>query len=119
LASFSEENLRELEQRRLQFRERRDFLYSGLREIGFRIQAKPEGAFYILAECSQFSGDSYGFAMDLLEEAGVATAPGLDFGIHHPERYLRFSYTLPIARLAEGLERIAAFVHRAKPKASA
>jgi aspartate/methionine/tyrosine aminotransferase len=115
LASFSEENLCELERRRLLFRERRDFLCQGLEKIGFSIRAKPEGAFYVFADCSRFSRNSSEFVMDLLAETGIAVAPGLDFGIHHSERYLRFSYTLPVAELAEGLERIEAFVQRRAP----
>jgi aspartate/methionine/tyrosine aminotransferase len=117
LASFAEENLNELERRRFLFEERRDFLCAGLEEIGFVIKARPEGAFYVFADCSRFTGDSYGFAMDLLAETGVAVTPGLDFGANHPERYLRFCYTIPLERLAAALERIGEFVRRKAPKA--
>jgi aspartate/methionine/tyrosine aminotransferase len=112
LASFTEENLRELERRRLIFQERRDFLCSRLEEIGFAIRAKPEGAFYVFADCSRFSPDSHAFAMRLLAEAGVAVTPGVDFGVNHPERYLRFCYTASLERLGEAMERIGEFVRR-------
>jgi aspartate/methionine/tyrosine aminotransferase len=114
LAAFSENNLAELEQRRSAFQERRDLLCAKLEAIGFSIKAKPEGAFYVFADCSRFAVDSYRFAMDLLAETGVAVTPGLDFGVNHPERHLRFCYTLAKDRLVEGLVRIEDFVHRAR-----
>jgi aspartate/methionine/tyrosine aminotransferase len=112
LASFAEENLQELERRRLIFQERRDFLCGRLEEIGFAVRAKPEGAFYVFADCRRFVPNSYAFAMNLLAETGVAVTPGLDFGVNHPERYLRFCYTSSLERLAEALERIGEFVRR-------
>jgi aspartate/methionine/tyrosine aminotransferase len=110
LAAFSAENLQELERRRQEFQQRRDLLWSGLREIGFSVAAKPAGAFYVYADCGRFSPDSYGFARRLLEATGVAVAPGLDFGANCPERFLRFCYTASEPRLAEGLDRIEAFI---------
>ncbi|MGZ8217005.1 aminotransferase class I/II-fold pyridoxal phosphate-dependent enzyme [Methylomagnum sp.] len=118
LASFTEENLQELERRRFLFKERRDFLCAGLKDIGFVIKAQPEGAFYIYADCGRFSKDSYGFAMGLLSEAGVAVTPGLDFGTHSPGRFLRFSYTVPVERLGEALARIDRYA-RGMPPATA
>ncbi len=109
LAAFSEENLRELERRRLVFRERRDFMWGRLRAIGFVVEASPEGAFYIYADCARFAPDSYQFALDLLMETGVAVTPGLDFGANCPERFLRFCYTAPVPRLSEGMDRIEGF----------
>ncbi len=47
---------------------------------------------------------------DLLEQVGVAVTPGMDFGSHQPERYLRFAYTTSLDRLREGVRRIAAFL---------
>lgn len=110
LASFTEENLQELERRRAIFKERRDFLCAGLKDIGFDIKAQPEGAFYIYADSGRFSEDSHDFAMGLLAKAGVAATPGRDFGAHQPERHLRFSYTVPVARLEEALARISQYV---------
>ena len=49
-------------------------------------------------------------AWRLLEEAHVAVTPGKDFGLHEPKRYLRFAYTAPVERLAEGLRRIRTFL---------
>ena len=106
LAAFHPETLAILEDRRAEFGRRRDFLLPELERLGFRIGAKPEGAFYIYADCSALSTDSDAFARDLLETAGVAITPGLDFGSHAPKTHLRFAYTAGIERLAEATARI-------------
>ena len=106
LAAFLPGTTAILENRRAEFRRRRDFLVPELEKLGFRISAKPEGAFYIYANCSTLTSDSDRFARDLLETAGVATTPGLDFGSQSPKSHLRFSYTTSIRRLEEAVERI-------------
>jgi aspartate/methionine/tyrosine aminotransferase len=113
LAAFEPETLLILEERRAEFRARRDFLVPALRELGFRIPVVPSGAFYIYADCSAFTTDSFAFARDLLEDAGVAITPGVDFGAHAAERHVRFAYTNSIPVLAEGVKRIGAYIsHR-------
>lgn len=106
LAAFEPATLDLVETRRMEFKRRRDYLSAELTRIGFRVVAKPEGAFYIYADCSAFTDNSFDFAMTLLEQASVAIAPGLDFGMNEPERYVRFSYTTSIERLAEAVARI-------------
>jgi aspartate/methionine/tyrosine aminotransferase len=100
----------ELERRRQIFRERRDYLLPALRGLGFSIPVEPQGGFYIYADCSRFTSDSRAFAAALLEEAGVAIAPGLDFGSYRRERHLRFSYANSLQNLQEGVRRMAAFL---------
>ncbi|MGB4876359.1 MAG: aminotransferase class I/II-fold pyridoxal phosphate-dependent enzyme, partial [Candidatus Competibacter sp.] len=106
LAAFTPDAQAIFEERRAQFQARRDFLLPALRELGFRIPVTPDGAFYLYADCGRFTDDSYGFALRLLEQTGVAITPGLDFGNHLPERHVRFAYTNAIPVLAEGLERL-------------
>jgi aspartate/methionine/tyrosine aminotransferase len=110
LAAFKPETLAILEERRNEFRRRRDFLAPELEKLGFRITAKPEGAFYIYADCSSLTKDSDEFSRQLLEAAGVAVTPGLDFGTHAPKNPLRFAYTTGIERLTEAVERIRCFL---------
>jgi aspartate/methionine/tyrosine aminotransferase len=110
LAAFQPSTLEILEQRREQFRARRDFLLPALRDLGFRIPLVPDGAFYLYADCSAFTDDSFGFAHDLLEQAGVAITPGVDFGAHRAAQHVRFAYTTSLAQLEEGVERIAAYL---------
>lgn len=110
LAAFKPDTIAILESRRNEFRRRRDFLTPELRKLGFQITAQPEGAFYIYANCSTLTKDSDHFARQLLESAGVAITPGLDFGTHAPEDHLRFAYTTDLERLAEAVERIRGFL---------
>ena len=74
----------------------------------------PQGAFYIYADCSVLCDDSFAFARDLLEHAGVAITPGLDFGANAASRHVRFAYTSEIPQLAEGVKRIAGFLRGAR-----
>ena len=110
LAAFAPETIGILEQRREEFRRRRDFLAPALADIGFKLTAQPQGAFYIYADCSALTDDSDRFARNLLEAEGVAVTPGLDFGAHSPKRHLRFAYTTDIARLTEAVARIRRFI---------
>jgi aspartate/methionine/tyrosine aminotransferase len=113
LAAFDDNTLMELENRRAQFAERRDFLYDNLLRLGFEIPIRPEGAFYIYANCTKFTGDSYQFALDLLEAEAVAITPGKDFGSHEAHHMLRFAYTTSITKMAIAMQRLDRFINRA------
>jgi aspartate/methionine/tyrosine aminotransferase len=110
LAAFSPETLAILDARRDEFRARRDYLVPQLRKLGFAIPQMPEGAFYVYANCSRFTDDSYKFALDLLEDAGVAITPGIDFGTYRAAEHVRFAYTNAIESLREGVSRIERFL---------
>jgi aspartate/methionine/tyrosine aminotransferase len=110
LAAFEPGTLEVLEARRREFQARRDLLVPALRELGFGVPVTPAGAFYVYADCSRFSPDSFRFALDVLEQAGVAITPGKDFGDHQPERYLRFSYTTSLPQIEEGIARLRRFL---------
>ncbi|MDQ1315240.1 MAG: hypothetical protein QG662_1349 [Pseudomonadota bacterium] len=110
LAAFLPDTLAVLEIRKNELRQRRDFLLPALRQRGFIIPASPQGAFYLYADCSRITLDSQAFASQLLEQAGVAVTPGIDFGRHHAKRYIRFAYTQPLRLLSESLTRIDGFL---------
>jgi len=110
LAAFDPATLAVLDGRRDEFRARRDYLLPALRKLGFGVPQLPQGAFYIYANCSRFTDDSFAFARDLLEQAGVAIAPGIDFGENAAAAHVRFAYTQPVAVLEEGVRRIAKFL---------
>ena len=112
LAAFKPETIAILEARRSEFHARRDYLAPALEKLGFRLTAKPEGAFYIYADCSALTNDSEAFARDLLEKAGVAMTPGLDFGAAAPKSHLRIAYTTSIERLEQAISRIRAYLGR-------
>jgi len=104
LAAFAPETRTELERRRMVFKERRDYLYPALRELGFVIEGSPQGAFYLYADCSAFTDNSLQFTERLLDELGIAITPGLDFGAYQAERYVRFSYANDLHRLQQAVE---------------
>jgi len=111
LAAFEPETIALLDKRRDEFAERRDFLLTALRDIGFDIPVTPDGAFYLYANCEKFSSDSFEFVSELLEKAGVAITPGIDFGDHEANKHVRFAYTTSIENLREGVRRIEEFVN--------
>jgi len=112
LAAFAPETIAILETRRGEFRKRRDFLAPALASVGFRITARPQGAFYLYCDCSGLCDDSFVLARDLLEKVGVAATPGLDFGSNAPEKHIRFAYTTGTDRLAEAVDRLRRYFRR-------
>ena len=107
LACFEPATIAILEERREQFRQRRDFLLPALRELGFEIAVEPEGAFYLYANISAFGGDAFDFCRHFLETEHVAFTPGLDFGRFQAQQHVRFAYTQGLPRLQEAVGRIA------------
>lgn len=106
LAAFCSATTVILEQRREEFRRRRDYLYDALSALGFAFDARPEGAFYLYGRCDAYSADAQVLARDLLESAAVAVTPGCDFGRREAAKHLRFAYTCGLPRLKEGVARI-------------
>jgi aspartate/methionine/tyrosine aminotransferase len=107
LAAFLPEARAILEARRQEFRARRDLLLPGLRQLGFRVAGEPQGAFYVYADSSALSADSDALSGKLLDEAGVAATPGLDFGTNSPRSHMRFAYTVCRDEIEEALARMA------------
>ncbi|TFZ43415.1 pyridoxal phosphate-dependent aminotransferase [Stenotrophomonas maltophilia] len=107
LACFSEESMAIFEQRRQAFQQRRDYLLPALRQLGFRIEVEPQGAFYLYADVSAFTDDAQAFCAHFLETEHVAFTPGLDFGFHRSSQHVRLAYTQEVPRLQEAVERIA------------
>jgi aspartate/methionine/tyrosine aminotransferase len=91
------------------YNERRVFMIRRLREMGLGITVEPTGAFYVFANARHISKDSYALAFDILEKAWVGVTPGIDFG-QHGEGYLRFSYANSMENIAEGLNRLEAYL---------
>jgi len=110
LDAFKPATIEILESYRKEFKERRDYLYHALGKLGFGMKGKPEGAFYLYANSAKFSNDSFQLAQDLLENAGVAITPGIDFGEHLANEHVRFAYTRSIDQLELGVSRLAEFL---------
>ncbi len=100
----------ELEANLAVYRENRRLMLEGLPQAGFTRIAPPDGAFYIYADVSEYTDDSRAFAAEILEEAGVAVTPGLDFDAARGHRTLRFSYARSSEDIREGLARLTRFM---------
>ncbi len=99
----------ELATMRATYNQRRVRMISLLRKLGFGIAVEPTGAFYVFANAKRFCRDSLQFAFEILQQAHVAVAPGIDFG-SNGEGFLRFSYANSLELIEEGLIRIGQFL---------
>jgi len=91
------------------FAERRTVMLEGVRRLGMEVKVEPTGAFYVFANAKRFAKNSLKFSRQILEKAGVAVTPGIDFG-SGGEGFLRFSYATSRERIEEGIERIRRFL---------
>lgn len=89
---------------------RRKYILQRLKDIGFGICSEPAGAYYVLANAKEFGEDSLELSHRILEEAGVAVTPGIDFG-DGAEGYLRFSYANSLENIRLGLDRIEKYLN--------
>jgi aspartate/methionine/tyrosine aminotransferase len=105
LAALSPAMLAEFDRRRKVLRRRRDLLLAALPDLGFGVSVVPEGAFYVFSLLPAGAGDATSFAERLLEHAGVAVTPGVDFGGPDANKMLRFAYTEDTGRLATAIAR--------------
>ena len=99
----------DVQQMKKTYNQRRLFMIRRLREMGFGITVEPTGAFYVFANAKHLSNDSYELAFDILQHARVGVAPGIDFG-RHGEGYLRFSYANSMENIAQGMDRLEAYI---------
>ena len=97
----------DVENMRKEFKKRRDFVYEAFNSIKGLSAAKPHGAFYIFVNHKKIAKESLSFALDLLEEKGVAVVPGVGFG---SEGYFRFSFATDFETINRGIQRIEEFV---------
>lgn len=92
------------------YTENRRLMLEGLPRIGFDKIAPPDGAFYIYADVSDLTQDSRAFCAEILDKAGVAVTPGLDFDKQRGGQTLRFSYARATDDIIEGLKRLGDFM---------
>ena len=94
------------------YRANRALMLEGLPQAGFDRIAPPDGGFYVYADVSAITDDSRALAAEILEKAGVAVTPGLDFDPVRGHTTLRFSYARSTDDIREGLARLTAFMQR-------
>jgi aspartate/methionine/tyrosine aminotransferase len=99
----------ELQANIARYRRSRDHLLTALPAAGFTRLSPAEGAFYLFADISDRSNDSAAFCARMLQEAGVAVSPGVDFDRTRGNRFVRFSYCGPEADMKEAAERLKAW----------
>jgi aspartate/methionine/tyrosine aminotransferase len=94
------------------YEENRRILVEGLPKAGLTRFLPVDGAFYLYADVSRFTDNSFDFAKRMLEEAGVAATPGIDFDPVHGKEFIRFSYAGSPADMREAVERIGNWLSR-------
>jgi aspartate/methionine/tyrosine aminotransferase len=92
------------------YEENRRILIEGLPRAGLTKFLPVDGAFYLYADVSDFTVDSFEFAKAMLEKAGVAATPGVDFDPVHGRAFIRFSYARSQEEMREAVTRIAAWL---------
>jgi len=115
IACFKPESIAIYEERKAEFRRRRDYIVPALRELGFKVPVMPDGAFYVYADCSALSNDADRLTMDMLNQAGVVLVPGLDFGPFTARQYIRLSYATSMDNLKEAVSRLERFFAQYSP----
>jgi aspartate/methionine/tyrosine aminotransferase len=97
----------EMEEIKRGYLENRRILIEGLPRAGLSKFLPADGAFYLYADVSDFTSDSFKFAGEMLEKAHVAATPGVDFDPLHGRQFIRFSYARSVQEMNEAVERIA------------
>ena len=115
LACFESESLALYEQRRAEFKARRDYFLPALQALGLQVPVMPDGAFYAWADCSQACQklglkDSWDFAWEVMHRAHVAITPGRDFGTAQTAQFVRFSTANSLDQLQTVVQRLRALL---------
>ena len=97
----------EMEEVKRGYQENRSILIAGLPQAGLTKFLPADGAFYLYADVSAFTADSFKFASEMLEKAHVAATPGIDFDPLHGHQFIRFSYARSADEMREAVARIA------------
>ncbi|UBM10255.1 pyridoxal phosphate-dependent aminotransferase [Cupriavidus metallidurans] len=114
LACFTPEALAIYDERKAEFRRRRDAIVPALEALGLRVPVKPDGAFYVYANCRHVNHPAAGNAdrltQAILHDAGVVMVPGTDFGPHTANDYIRISYATSMQNIEEAMQRLHHFL---------
>ena len=98
------------EARKADYARNRTLLTDGLRDLGFELPAAGDGAFYAYAGIRNFANDSLAFCDAMLNRAGVAATPGIDFDRTDGHGFVRFSYAGTTQSIEDALERLRGFL---------
>jgi len=110
LACFSPEATAIYDERKAEFRRRRDLIVPALESLGLHVPVMPDGAFYVYADCREVNhsaaGDADRLTQAMLHDAGVVMVPGQDFGPHTARDYIRISYATSRQNIEEAMARL-------------
>lgn len=111
VACFEADSLAVYEQRRAEFKARRDFFVPALNQLGLTVPVMPDGAFYAWADCQQACQKlgvqgSWDFAFEVMNRANIAVTPGRDFGHADTSQFVRFSTARSLPELQEAVARL-------------
>jgi len=106
IEAFSPEAMAIHEERREEFRQRRDLLAGGLSQLGFGLPFVPGGGFFLYVDVTHTGMDAETFCWRLVDEYKVAVTPGTDFGETGASQHVRFAFTTSAESIGLGLERI-------------
>ncbi len=110
VAAFTPESIAEADGHLRHYGANRELLLSGLRDIGIDRLAPTDGAFYVYADVSEFTGDSLSFCEKLLADTGLAIAPGIDFDPVHGGSFVRLSFAGPTSDITSALDRLGSWL---------
>jgi aspartate/methionine/tyrosine aminotransferase len=106
IAAFTPESYAELDGHVARYATNRQLLLDGLPRIGIDRLAPADGAFYVYADIGHLTDDSLAWCLRLLDETGVATAPGIDFDTRRGNEFVRLSFAGSSEEISEGLDRL-------------
>jgi aspartate/methionine/tyrosine aminotransferase len=106
IAAFTPESYAELDGHVARYATNRSLLLEGLPQIGITGLAPADGAFYVYADIGHLTDDSHAWCLRLLDETGVATAPGIDFDTRRGHEFVRFSFAGGADEIIEGIDRL-------------
>ena len=112
VAAFTPEAIAEVDGYLHHYAANRESLLAGLHRVGLSRLAPADGAFYIYADVSDFTGDSLRFCEELLAETGLAIAPGVDFDTVRGGSFVRLSFAGPAADIDEAIRRLGPWLNR-------
>jgi aspartate/methionine/tyrosine aminotransferase len=110
IAAFTPESYAEIDGHVERYARNRALLLDGLPELGIDRLAPADGAFYVYADIGQLTDDSHAWCLRLLDETGVATAPGIDFDTRRGNQFVRLSFAGSSEEISEGLDRLGAWL---------
>ena len=110
LAAFTPESYDELDGHVARYAANRELLLDGLRSLGVDKVAPADGAFYVYADIGAITDDSHAWCLRLLEETGVAMAPGVDFDTIRGNEFVRMSFAGSDTEIRAALSRLGSWL---------